>query len=145
VSNELESIGKETDAVYCELLSRNMREVREENHERPSHDVRSVDRDLNPGTSEYEALGRDVRDYCQQFHIHKQINFSQCEELLHYTTLQYKIVCTGNTDVNSSFFMGPMIKSWRMRWARHVGRMTEMRNAYKIWSENLKGRATCKI
>jgi hypothetical protein len=27
-----------------------------------------------------------------------------------------------------------------MRWVGHVARMGEMRNAYKIWSENLKAR-----
>jgi hypothetical protein len=34
-----------------------------------------------------------------------------------------------------------MIKSRRMRWARHVARMGEMRNAYKILVEILKGKA----
>jgi hypothetical protein len=27
-----------------------------------------------------------------------------------------------------------------MRWAGHVALIGEMRNAYKFWSENLKGR-----
>jgi hypothetical protein len=33
-----------------------------------------------------------------------------------------------------------VIKSRRMRWAGHVGRMGEMRNAWNLWSENLNGR-----
>jgi hypothetical protein len=28
-----------------------------------------------------------------------------------------------------------MIKSWRMRWARHVARMGKKRNAYRYWWE----------
>jgi len=32
-----------------------------------------------------------------------------------------------------------MINS-RIGWAGYVARMVEVRNAYKIWSENLKGR-----
>jgi hypothetical protein len=32
------------------------------------------------------------------------------------------------------------IKCKRMRWAGHVARVGEMRNAFKISSENLKGR-----
>jgi hypothetical protein len=31
-------------------------------------------------------------------------------------------------------------KSRKMRWTRHVARMRDMGNAYKFWSENLKGR-----
>jgi hypothetical protein len=31
------------------------------------------------------------------------------------------------------------IKSRRMRGEEHIERMGEMRNAYKVWSENLKG------
>jgi hypothetical protein len=33
-----------------------------------------------------------------------------------------------------------MIKSRRMRWAEQVVRMVEIRNTYKLLSENLKGR-----
>jgi hypothetical protein len=33
-----------------------------------------------------------------------------------------------------------LIKSRSMRWVGHVAHMGEMRNAYKIWLENLKGR-----
>jgi hypothetical protein len=33
-----------------------------------------------------------------------------------------------------------MIKSRGMRWVGHVARMREMRNAYKIYFGNLKGR-----
>jgi hypothetical protein len=29
-----------------------------------------------------------------------------------------------------------MIKSRRMTWLGHVAHMEEMRNAYKVWSEN---------
>jgi hypothetical protein len=32
-----------------------------------------------------------------------------------------------------------MMKSRRMRWADYVALMEEMRNAYKIFVENLKG------
>jgi hypothetical protein len=37
-----------------------------------------------------------------------------------------------------------VIKSRRMRWMGHVACMGEMRNAYSIWLENLKGRTTQK-
>jgi hypothetical protein len=33
-----------------------------------------------------------------------------------------------------------MIKSRRTRWAKHVARMGEMRNAYNIFLENVKGK-----
>jgi hypothetical protein len=33
-----------------------------------------------------------------------------------------------------------MIKSWRMRWAGHVGRTGEKRNAYRILLEKAKGK-----
>jgi hypothetical protein len=33
-----------------------------------------------------------------------------------------------------------MMKSERMRWVGHVAHMGEMRNAYKIWLEDLTGR-----
>jgi hypothetical protein len=33
-----------------------------------------------------------------------------------------------------------VLKSRRMRWVGHVARIGEMINAYKFWSENLKGR-----
>jgi hypothetical protein len=32
------------------------------------------------------------------------------------------------------------IKSRKVRWAGHIARTRETRNAYKVWSENLKGR-----
>jgi hypothetical protein len=32
------------------------------------------------------------------------------------------------------------VKSRSMRWATHVAHMGEMRNIYRIWEENLKGR-----
>jgi hypothetical protein len=41
-----------------------------------------------------------------------------------------------------NFYASPniitVIKSWRMRWAGHVRRKREMKNAYKVWSENQK-------
>jgi hypothetical protein len=33
-----------------------------------------------------------------------------------------------------------IIKSRRMRWAGHIALMGEAKNAYKFWSENLKGK-----
>jgi hypothetical protein len=33
-----------------------------------------------------------------------------------------------------------VIKPRKMNWAGNVARIGEIRNAYKIWSENLKGR-----
>jgi len=33
-----------------------------------------------------------------------------------------------------------MIKSESVRWAGHVAHIGEMRNVYKFWSKNLKGR-----
>jgi hypothetical protein len=33
-----------------------------------------------------------------------------------------------------------VIESKRMRWARHVARRKEIRNVYKVWSGDLKGR-----
>jgi hypothetical protein len=33
-----------------------------------------------------------------------------------------------------------VITSRRMRWEGHVARTGEMRNAYNIWQDNLKGR-----
>jgi hypothetical protein len=35
-----------------------------------------------------------------------------------------------------------MIKSWRMRWAVHVARMGEMRNAHRILVGKPEGRKT---
>jgi hypothetical protein len=37
-----------------------------------------------------------------------------------------------------------MMKSRKMRWEGYVRCMGEMRNAYKIWLENLKGRINQK-
>jgi hypothetical protein len=44
-----------------------------------------------------------------------------------------------------NFFSWPnirVIRSRAMKWARRVSRKEEMRNAYKILDENLKGRTT---
>jgi len=44
-----------------------------------------------------------------------------------------------NAELQNLYSSPDMMKSRRMRWADYVALMEEMRNAYKIFVENLKG------